>query len=162
MCAGLDFPAAAAQDIYLVYELMDTDLHQIVRSRQDLTEQHLQWFVYQARSRRRRPSESCTAVRGAPPWGRGSEWRIVPHSDADVCEHRQAAASAAASARAPALLEVSRVSWPTSESVWRDPALQRAADCRPGYQADAASDAPSINVAAAPGRKEPQCSAQAD
>ncbi len=37
------------QDIYLVYELMDTDLHQIVRSRQDLTEQHLQWFIYQAR-----------------------------------------------------------------------------------------------------------------
>ena len=59
-------PGGGAQDIYLVYELMDTDLHQIVRSRQDLTEQHLQWFVYQAR-RRRRPARTCAATQGAPP-----------------------------------------------------------------------------------------------
>lgn len=34
-------------DIYLVYELMDTDLHQIIRSAQPLSDQHLQYFIYQ-------------------------------------------------------------------------------------------------------------------
>jgi hypothetical protein len=34
-------------DIYLVYELMDTDLHQIIRSGQYLSDQHLQYFIYQ-------------------------------------------------------------------------------------------------------------------
>jgi hypothetical protein len=34
-------------DIYLVYELMDTDLHQIIRSGQHLSDQHLQYFIYQ-------------------------------------------------------------------------------------------------------------------
>jgi len=38
------------RDIYLVYELMDTDLHQIVRSPQALTEEHCQYFVYQVRN----------------------------------------------------------------------------------------------------------------
>ena len=36
-----------ARDVYLVYELMDTDLHQIIRSPQALTEEHCQYFVYQ-------------------------------------------------------------------------------------------------------------------
>lgn len=27
-------------DVYIVYELMDTDLHQIIRSHQDLTDDH--------------------------------------------------------------------------------------------------------------------------
>ena len=35
-------------DVYLVYELMDTDLHQIIRSSQALTDDHYQYFVYQA------------------------------------------------------------------------------------------------------------------
>jgi mitogen-activated protein kinase 1/3 len=30
-----------------VYELMDTDLHQIIRSSQLLTDDHYQYFVYQ-------------------------------------------------------------------------------------------------------------------
>ena len=30
-----------------VYELMDTDLHQIIRSSQPLTDDHFQYFVYQ-------------------------------------------------------------------------------------------------------------------
>ena len=30
------------QDVYIVYELMDTDLHQIIRSSQQLTEDHCQ------------------------------------------------------------------------------------------------------------------------
>lgn len=34
-------------DVYLVYELMDTDLHQIIRSDQALLEEHCQYFTYQ-------------------------------------------------------------------------------------------------------------------
>ena len=34
-------------DVYIVYELMDTDLHQIIRSTQPLSDDHLQYFVYQ-------------------------------------------------------------------------------------------------------------------
>ena len=34
-------------DVYLVYELMDTDLHQIVRSSQGLSDEHSQYFLYQ-------------------------------------------------------------------------------------------------------------------
>ncbi len=37
----------AFNDVYLVYELMDTDLHQIIRSSQPLTNEHFQYFVYQ-------------------------------------------------------------------------------------------------------------------
>lgn len=33
--------------MYIVYELMDTDLHQIIRSSQALTEDHCQYFLYQ-------------------------------------------------------------------------------------------------------------------
>lgn len=34
-------------DVYVVYELMDTDLHQIIRSNQPLTNEHFQYFIYQ-------------------------------------------------------------------------------------------------------------------
>jgi serine/threonine protein kinase len=34
-------------DVYIVYELMDTDLHQIIRSSQPLSDEHYQYFVYQ-------------------------------------------------------------------------------------------------------------------
>ncbi|CAH1432379.1 unnamed protein product [Lactuca virosa] len=34
-------------DVYIVYELMDTDLHQIIRSTQALTDDHCQYFLYQ-------------------------------------------------------------------------------------------------------------------
>ncbi|PRQ17603.1 putative mitogen-activated protein kinase CMGC-MAPK family [Rosa chinensis] len=34
-------------DVYIVYELMDTDLHQIIRSDQQLTDDHCQYFLYQ-------------------------------------------------------------------------------------------------------------------
>eukprot|EP01018_Ginkgo_biloba_P008431 Gb_29783 [translate_table: standard] len=34
-------------DVYLVYELMDTDLHQIIRSPQPLSDEHCQYFIYQ-------------------------------------------------------------------------------------------------------------------
>ncbi|CAD5173027.1 unnamed protein product [Musa acuminata subsp. malaccensis] len=34
-------------DVYIVYELMDTDLHQIIRSSKPLTDNHCQFFLYQ-------------------------------------------------------------------------------------------------------------------
>ncbi|KAG8663764.1 mitogen-activated protein kinase 4-like isoform X2 [Manihot esculenta] len=34
-------------DVYIVYELMDTDLHQIIRSNQPLTDDHCRYFLYQ-------------------------------------------------------------------------------------------------------------------
>ncbi|KAH6825030.1 MAP kinase 4 [Perilla frutescens var. hirtella] len=37
----------AFNDVYIVYELMDTDLHQIIRSDQVLTDDHCQYFLYQ-------------------------------------------------------------------------------------------------------------------
>jgi mitogen-activated protein kinase 1/3 len=49
-------------DVYLVYELMDTDLHQIIRSSQPLTDDHFQYFIYQVL--RRAPAFA------APPLGR--------------------------------------------------------------------------------------------
>eukprot|EP01063_Lacrimia_lanifica_P011284 TRINITY_DN1809_c1_g1_i1.p1 TRINITY_DN1809_c1_g1~~TRINITY_DN1809_c1_g1_i1.p1 ORF type:complete len:391 (+),score=184.45 TRINITY_DN1809_c1_g1_i1:135-1307(+) len=36
------------EDIYFASELMDTDLHQIIRSKQKLTDEHHQYFIYQA------------------------------------------------------------------------------------------------------------------
>lgn len=35
------------EDVYLVTELMETDLHQIIVSKQPLTEEHFQYFIYQ-------------------------------------------------------------------------------------------------------------------
>lgn len=35
------------RDVYIVYELMDTDLHQIIRSPQPLSDDHVQYFLYQ-------------------------------------------------------------------------------------------------------------------
>lgn len=34
--------------IYLVSELMETDLHRVIRSRQDLTSDHISYFIYQS------------------------------------------------------------------------------------------------------------------
>lgn len=38
------------KDVYLVYELMDTDLHQIIKSSQTLTNDHCQYFLFQVYS----------------------------------------------------------------------------------------------------------------
>ena len=38
-------------DLYLVFEVMDTDLHQIIQSRQALSEEHCKYFLYQVRAR---------------------------------------------------------------------------------------------------------------
>jgi len=40
-------PQESFNDVYVVYELMDTDLHQIIRSSQPLSDDHCQYFVYQ-------------------------------------------------------------------------------------------------------------------
>lgn len=34
-------------DIYIITELMETDLHRVIYSRQDLSDDHIQYFVYQ-------------------------------------------------------------------------------------------------------------------
>lgn len=34
-------------DIYIVYELMETDLSSIIKSQQELSEEHVQYFLYQ-------------------------------------------------------------------------------------------------------------------
>jgi len=60
-------PPAPAQykDVYLVYELMDTDLHQIIRSPQPLSPEHVGYFVYQvcvlATSSCRTATHACKA-----------------------------------------------------------------------------------------------------
>ena len=35
------------EHLYIVSELMDTDLHQVIRSQQQLSDDHVQYFVYQ-------------------------------------------------------------------------------------------------------------------
>ena len=35
------------EDVYIMSELMETDLHRIIYSRQDLSDDHLQYFLYQ-------------------------------------------------------------------------------------------------------------------
>jgi serine/threonine protein kinase len=43
-------PACALrQDVYIISELMETDLHRIIYSRQELSDDHIQYFVYQVR-----------------------------------------------------------------------------------------------------------------
>ncbi len=39
----------AVQDVYIISELMETDLHRIIYSRQELSDDHIQYFVYQVR-----------------------------------------------------------------------------------------------------------------
>jgi serine/threonine protein kinase len=36
------------EDIYIITELMETDMHRVVYSRQELTDDHIQYFLYQA------------------------------------------------------------------------------------------------------------------
>ena len=35
------------EDIYIITDLMETDMHRVIYSRQDLTDDHLQYFMYQ-------------------------------------------------------------------------------------------------------------------
>lgn len=38
---------ASFEDVYIISELMETDLHRIIYSRQDLSDDHIQFFIYQ-------------------------------------------------------------------------------------------------------------------
>ena len=40
-------PVADFDDVYIISELMDTDLHRVIYSRQKLTDDHVQFFLYQ-------------------------------------------------------------------------------------------------------------------
>ncbi len=40
-------PSGRFSDCYLVTELMETDLHRVIYSRQKLSPEHVQYFVYQ-------------------------------------------------------------------------------------------------------------------
>jgi len=64
------------KDVYLVYELMDTDLHQILRSPQPLTDEHCAYFLYQVceaagRASRVSPALSHSRACASDPAGRG-------------------------------------------------------------------------------------------
>lgn len=49
------------KDVYVVYELMDTDLHQIIRSPQPLSDDHCQYFLYQVCTQIHCPSAQTAA-----------------------------------------------------------------------------------------------------
>lgn len=40
-------PGSQGFDIYMVMDLMETDLHQIIHSQQHLLDEHFQYFLYQ-------------------------------------------------------------------------------------------------------------------
>ena len=39
------------KDIFVIFELMETDLHQVIKANDDLTHEHHQFFLYQVRPR---------------------------------------------------------------------------------------------------------------
>lgn len=41
------------KDIFVIFELMETDLHQVIKANDDLTHEHHQFFLYQVRDSRR-------------------------------------------------------------------------------------------------------------
>eukprot|EP00966_Prymnesium_polylepis_P135369 3129170-Prymnesium_polylepis.1 len=54
---------------YIVSELMDTDLHYIIHSKQPLTDEHFKYFLYQARVPcARAPLARQSAGEGRRPW----------------------------------------------------------------------------------------------
>ena len=55
--------AADWLDVYIVSDLMETDLHRIIYSRQPLSLEHIQYFVYQASSPRRLGESSPRRLR---------------------------------------------------------------------------------------------------
>ena len=34
------------EDIYIITELMETDMHRVIYSRQELTDEHMQYFMH--------------------------------------------------------------------------------------------------------------------
>ena len=80
---------AEFNDVYLVYELMDTDLHQIIRSPQPLTDEHCQYFVYQARD----PCPRARCARGPGPNGCAAPARARLESGLLTARHRRCCAA---------------------------------------------------------------------
>ncbi len=76
-------------DIYLVLDLMDTDLHQIIRSSQALSDDHFQYFIYQVRSL---GANACPAYHSTP---RSRPTRIRIDADPARAEVRALCARAA-------------------------------------------------------------------
>ncbi len=37
------------KDVYIIFDLMDTDMHHVIYSRQRLSEEHIKYFMYQVR-----------------------------------------------------------------------------------------------------------------
>ena len=55
------------KDVYLVTELLDTDLHYIIHSKQSLSDDHIQYFVYQVHTTTpSHPRQRPSLGRGAP------------------------------------------------------------------------------------------------
>ena len=127
---GLPLCAADWLDVYIVSDLMETDLH-IIYSRQPLSLEHIQYFVYQASSPRRL-GESSRAVSAARLRAR----RGLPLAKA---ADRRCAEMSARGARAPllqvlrALKYVHSVGAPRPQTVEPAPQLElRPQDLRPG------------------------------
>jgi hypothetical protein len=70
-------PASRADfsDVYEITELMDTDLHQIIRSNQPLTDEHFRYFMYQVRARAVPLARPDTRL-GSPPPSARWYWRV--------------------------------------------------------------------------------------
>ena len=54
------------KDVYIVSELMDTDLHYIIHSKQPLTDEHFKYFLYQARSTQPQPKPDPSPTQRGP------------------------------------------------------------------------------------------------
>jgi mitogen-activated protein kinase 1/3 len=50
------------EHIYLVSELMETDLHRVIHSRQDLTSEHISYFLYQVCARLCKGGNTCAPL----------------------------------------------------------------------------------------------------
>lgn len=72
------------QDVYVISELMDTDLHQIIISNQPLSNDHMQYFVYQM-LRGLKYIHSLDVVRPLPCLCSLASRRTQAHSHPVVC-----------------------------------------------------------------------------
>ena len=55
-------PPTGFKDCYLVSELMETDLHRVIYSRQKLSPEHTQYFLYQVCGQRAVALRQCAAL----------------------------------------------------------------------------------------------------
>ncbi|CAA0811946.1 Mitogen-activated protein kinase 13 [Striga hermonthica] len=69
-------------DVYIAYELMDTDLHQIICSSQELTEDHCQYFLYQLLRGLKYIHSACVLHRDLKP----SNLLLNANCDLKICD----------------------------------------------------------------------------